>query len=184
MEKKYESTGKVFRVVDLINREKRIQYNENDTVRNSLEPTENERDRFVRVVLNWGIHLYGPIPPEKYIPYASSIPCFTKWLLRLGYIREVEDDKWDPKSGEWVRVNWKDIQEFQPGVMLNRVLRGKDNVMEITKEAWWRDTWSGGQLLAINICSKSESFPSVYRKDSYYLSDLFRGDVVCMKKEG
>ena len=147
-------------------------------------PSMNEADKFAKKVMaDWELGLYDAIPPEKYIPYASEHPCFIKWLLREGYIKEkVKDDKWDPKSGNWVRVDWKDVGLFLPGVMINRVLRGNDAVMEITKQAYWRDWINEEELLAINTRSKSNYPSGSYYKTHYYLSDLFNGQVYLRKE--
>ena len=57
-------------------------------------PSMNEADKFAKkVMVDWGLGLYDLIPPEKYIPYASKHPCFIKWLLRQGCIKEKVKDE-------------------------------------------------------------------------------------------
>ncbi|KKN67718.1 hypothetical protein LCGC14_0458660 [marine sediment metagenome] len=124
---------------------------------------------------------YNLFDHSGFLKYAlSRDDCFRKYLLEHEYIKETKDDKWNPKTGNWVKVDWKDIQEFQPGVMLNRVWQSRDYVIEITKEPHW-NTSSLGPKLVINERHKNGWSDSGYREDLYYLSNLFNGKVY-MKK--
>ena len=110
---------------------------------------------------------------EDYMEIALKHPCFIEWLLKEGYIKE--------KVEKWVQVGWKDIQSFQPGVILKRVYNSdvynSDEIMEVTKEVYWRDFIGDKKLLAIKVSYKG------WERNGYFLDDLFNGQVF-MKVKG
>ena len=178
MDSMYKGTGKPLRAIDLI-----IRNGEEDDYRTGYEPTSWQVDSFIRKIISWDYGIYDRIDlNERFFDYLDTRDeCFTDWLLRLGYIQEiVKEDKWSPKSGKWVQIGWEDINNFLPGTMINRVLRGQNDVFEITGEVYWRDYCGDGKLLAIK---RRQRTPVGYFYSEYYISDLFHGDAVYMRKK-
>jgi len=151
-------------------------------VNDNCPASATEKANFNVTMTNKGYRLFDPIQFEDYMEIALKHPCFIEWLLKEGYIKE--------KVEKWVQVGWKDIQSFQPGVILKRVYNSdvynSDEIMEVTKEVYWRDFVGDKKLLAIRVsCIFYEkallSGPS--HENGYFLDDLFNGQVF-MKVKG
>ena len=143
-------------------------------INDSCPASATEKANFNVTMTNKGYRLFDLIKFEDYMEIALKHPCFIEWLLKEGYIKE--------KVEKWVQVGWKDIQSFQPGVILKRVWRGHDETMEVMKEVYWRDFVGGKKLLGIKVSYRS-TYDRIFGKNRYFLDDLFNGQVF-MKVKG
>ncbi len=162
----YKPTDKTFTISDLIR----------------ISPASpEEKSRFNKKMVNLGYGLYLAIEFDDYMPIANNHKCFIDWLIDEGIIEKKIDDKWNPKTGNWVKINRSQSFKLTPGTMVNRKWQGRDSVNEITKALYHKDWIKDETKLAIDIRRKSTWATTGYYDTHCYIGDLFNAEVWILK---